>query len=279
MNAMNIQRSTSNAQCPSKTGSSVARTGKIARSKVKVGSPTLGVGCSILDVGRSGWIAGLLQMVDTFYPTGAYAHSFGLEGLAQEGVVRDRATLRTFLIEQVLPQLARTDLPVAAQAWAAAGTSPDWPRLRELCFLGSAMRGAREPREASEAIGRQRLELAALLHGGLAAELNQRSLAENWPHPSCVAAAIEGRTLGAPCEAVLAAIIYSTTAGLIAASMKLLRLGQNACQTLLAEALTQAPALMAEALAVKPDQIGAFNPWWDVAAARHEAANFRLFIS
>jgi urease accessory protein UreF len=25
--------------------------------------------------------------------------------------------------------------------------------------------------------------------------------------------------------------------------------------------------------------IGAFNPWWDVAAARHETADFRLFIS
>jgi urease accessory protein len=227
----------------------------------------------------SSWVASLLQMTDTFYPTGAYAHSFGLEGLAQEGVVRDHATLRTFLLEQVLPQLAHTDLPVAAQAWAAAGKPTDWKRLRELCFLGSAIRGAREPREASEAIGRQRLELAALLHGGLAAKFNQRTLAESWPHPSCVAAAIEGRTLGAPCEAVLAAIIYSTTAGLIAASVKLLRLGQNACQTLLAEALAQTPALIAEALAVGPDDIGAFNPWWDVAAARHEAADFRLFIS
>jgi urease accessory protein len=218
-------------------------------------------------------------MTDSFYPTGAYAHSFGLEGLTQEGVVRDRATLRTFLIEQVLPQLERTDLPVAAQAWAAAGEPPDWVRLRDLCFLGSAMRGAREPREASEAIGRQRLELAALLHGGLAKEFNQRALAESWPHPSCVAAAIEGRTLGAPCEAVLAAIIYSTTAGLIAASVKLLRLGQNAGQTLLAEALAQTPALIAGALAIGPGDIGAFNPWWDVAAARHESADFRLFIS
>ncbi len=231
----------------------------------------------MLDVGR--WVGGLLQTADSFYPTGAYAHSFGLEGLAQEGVVRDRATLRIFLLGQVLPQLTRTDLPVAAQAWAAAGKPTDWARLRDLCFLGSAIRGAREPREASEAIGCQRLELAALLHGGLAKEFNRRALTESWPRPSCVAAAIEGRAFDAPCEAVLAAIIYSATAGLIAASIKLLRLGQNACQTLLAEALAQTPALIAEALTVEPGAIGAFNPWWDAAAARHESADFRLFIS
>ena len=94
------------------------------------------------------WVAGLLQTADSFYPTGGYAHSHGLEGLVQSGVVHDCATLRTFLFEYVLPALARTDLPLAVQAWAAAGTAPDWTRLRELCFLGAALRGAREPREA-----------------------------------------------------------------------------------------------------------------------------------
>lgn len=226
-----------------------------------------------------GWVAGLLQTADSFYPTGAYAHSLGLEGLVQSGVVRDRDTLRTFLLEYALPALARTDLPLAAQAWAAAGVEPDWARLRELCFLGAALRGAREPREASRAIGRQRLALAATLRGGFAAEFNRRAVEGDWPAPACVAAVVEGRTLGAPLEAVLAAMVYAAAAGFIAASIKLLRLGQNACQTLLAEALAQTPALIADALALDAADIGAFNPWWDIAAARHETADFRLFIS
>jgi urease accessory protein len=225
------------------------------------------------------WVARLLQASDSLYPTGAYAHSFGLEGLVQEGSVRDLAGLRMFLLEQVLPALARTDLPVAAEAWAAAGDPPDWFRLRELCSLGSAVRGSREPREASEAIGRQRSALAARLHGGLAAEFDRRAEAGRWPTPACVVAALEGRMMGAPREAVLAALVYSTAAGTVAAAVKLLRLGQNAAQTLIAEALSLTPALVSEALAADPDEIGAWNPWWDVAAARHESADFRLFIS
>jgi len=224
-------------------------------------------------------MAGLLQSADSFYPTGAYAHSHGLEGLVQSGAVHDRASLRTFLLEYALPPLARTDLPLAAQAWAAAGESPDWERLRELCFLGAAMRGARELREASLAIGRQRLELAAALHGGFAAEFNRRATAGDWPVPSCLAVIAEGRTLGAPRDAILAAVVYTTAAGFVAASVKLLRLGQNACQALLVEALTQTPVLIATALALDPSDIGAFNPWWDIAAARHETADCRLFIS
>jgi len=225
------------------------------------------------------WVAGLLQTADSFYPTGAYAHSLGLEGLVQSGVVRDRDTLRTFLLEYALPAFARSDLPLAAQAWAAAGGEPDWARLRECCFLGAALRGAREPREASRAIGRQRLALAATLRGGFADEFNRRAVEGDWPVPACLAAVVEGRTLGAPLEAVLAAMVYSAATGFIAASIKLLRLGQNACQALLAEALEQTPALIAVALALDAPDIGAFNPWWDIAAARHETAGFRLFIS
>jgi len=229
------------------------------------------------DPGR--WVANLLQISDAFYPTGAYAHSFGLEGLVQEGVVTDRAKLRTFLLEHALPLLARTDLPIAAGVWTAAGDPVDWARIAEGCVLGSAVRGAREPREASEAIGRQRIELASMLRGGLAAEFNRRATEACWPRPACVAAAIEGRQLGAPRDAVLASLVYSAAAGLIAAAMKLLRLGQNSAQSLLAEGLALTPLLIDQALALAPGEIGGFHPWWDIAAARHESADGRMFIS
>jgi urease accessory protein len=225
------------------------------------------------------WIAPLLQAADSLYPTGAYAHSFGLEGLIQEGAVRDVGTLRAFLLGQALPPLARTDLPIAAGAWDAAAAPPDWPRLRELCFLGQAVRGAREPREASAALGRQRIEMAARLRGGIATVFLSRAAEGGWPIPACVAAAIEGRAIGAPSDAVLAGIVYAAAAGWVAAAVKLLRMGQNAAQALLAEALALAPALIASARRARPEDVGSFNPWWDVAAARHESAEARLFIS
>ena len=84
---------------------------------------------------------------------------------------------------------------------------------------------------------------------------------------------------GAPIEATLASIYYSTIAGILAAAMKLLRIGQNGAQTLLTEAMSHAPAAIAAAQAVSFDEIGWLNPWLDIAAARHETADARLFIS
>lgn len=218
-------------------------------------------------------------MGDTFYPTGAYAHSFGLEGLVAEGVVHDRESLRQFLLISVLPSLRQSELPLVVQTWRAF-ESPDWKKTGELCVLASALKTAREARLAAENIGSQRVELAAKLRGHpLALEFLQRAETEHWPLSAAVAAALEARILGAPLEAALASVYYASIAGLLAAAMKLLRIGQNGSQTLLTEMMALAPDVFAVAQKVQFDEIGWFNPWLDIAAARHETAEARLFIS
>jgi len=225
------------------------------------------------------WLVGLLQAGDSFYPTGSYAHSFGLEGLVQQGVVRDRATLRDFIFLSALPALRHTELPLAAHAWRAFGET-NWPRIGELCVLSAALKTAREARAASENIGRQRAELMASLRvHPLAQAFLSRTSAENWPHSSAVSAALESCVLGAPLTAALAGISYTTLSALVSAAMKVLRLGQNASQSLLTEALATTPEIILAAEQTAFADIGWFNPWLDIAAARHETADSRMFIS
>jgi urease accessory protein len=225
------------------------------------------------------WVVGLLQAGDSFYPTGSYAHSFGLEGLVQQGVVHDRPTLKAFLELSTLPALRQAELPLAAHAWRALGEA-DWVMVGELCVLSSALKTAREARMASDNIGRQRTELMATLRQHpLAVEFMKRAAKEGWPFSAAIAAALEGRVLGAPLPAVLGGIYYASTAALLSAAMKLLRLGQNASQSLLTETLSEAPAIIAAAQLVPREDIGWFNPWLDIAAARHERADSRMFIS
>jgi urease accessory protein len=225
------------------------------------------------------WLCGLLQAGDSFFPTGSYAHSFGLEGLVQEGVVHDAATLRAYVFQAALPALRHTELPLAAEAWRALG-GPDWASLRELSTLSSALRTPREARVASENIGRQRSELAARLRSSaMADEYLRRARDEGWPFSAPIAAALEGRVLGAPLTAVLAGVTYASLASLLSAAMKLLRLGQNGAQSLLTEALGTAPELITAAANTPRDEIGWFNPWLDIASARHETADARMFIS
>lgn len=227
------------------------------------------------------WLTGLLQAGDSFYPTGSYAHSFGLEGLVEAGVVKNPDTLAQFLKLSVWPALRQAELPLAAQAYAALEPDrPDWVAVARLSELAHAVKGASELRAATENIGRQRAELCVRLHRHvLASEYLARAESGNWPRCAAVAAALEGRVLGAPVEAVLAGIAYTSLAGHLSAAMKLLRIGQNAGQALLTESLLETPAAIAHALTVPEAEIGWFNPWLDVASARHETADARMFIS
>lgn len=225
------------------------------------------------------WFGFFLQSNDTFYPTGSYAHSFGLEGLVQAGLVTDRASLREFVFASVIPSLEHNELPIAALAWRAFAAE-EWDRIGELSVLGSALKTAKEARFCAENIGRQRAELCTSLHASaLAQEYLKRVQGAQWPTSPVISAALEGRVFGAPIEATLASIYYSAIAGILAAAMKLLRIGQNGAQTLLTEAMSHAPAAIAAAQAVSFDEIGWLNPWLDIAAARHETADARLFIS
>jgi urease accessory protein len=228
---------------------------------------------------ESSWLCAMLQAGDSFYPTGSYAHSFGLEGLVQSGIVRDQATLREFIFRSLLPALRQTELPLAIHAWRAL-TENKWEDVGDVCELSAALKTSVEARQAADNIGRQRAELLAALRPSLRVKTYlERAAAGRWSFSPAVSVALEGVTSGAPLAAILSAIVYAALSATISAAMKLLRLGQNASQALLTAALAEVPALLEAAGNVPFDEIGWFNPWLDIAAARHEIADSRMFIS
>src|SRR5512144_547682 len=94
------------------------------------------------------WLPYLLQTSDALFPTGAYAHSLGFEETVRLGLVRDEATLRTFLLDQIVPAQREQELPYFRFAYIAAVDGD----LDELCRIDaeiSAWKLARETREAS----------------------------------------------------------------------------------------------------------------------------------
>ena len=57
------------------------------------------------------WLPWLLQVNDSQFPSGAYAHSLGLEELTQHGLVKNPADVERFLHEQILPSLLAFEAP------------------------------------------------------------------------------------------------------------------------------------------------------------------------
>ena len=221
----------------------------------------------------------LLQFSDSAYPTGAYAHSFGLEGLVEVGLVRDVDTLETYLRAHGLPALARTELPYVRLAHAAARAG-DVARVCALDTECHALRGSRELREAGARIGAQRVALAAECRPSPWTLALQEALAAGrWRGQLPVAYGALCGGCGTGAGEAVAAYTYQQLAGAIAAAMKLLRLGQRAAQGALTRLLEASEPWQRQALELAEDEIGWFTPGLDIASARHETAYTRLFIS
>lgn len=213
----------------------------------------------------------LMQSNDSAYPSGAYAHSFGLEELAAVGHVPDPAGLQRFLTNQVVPALLRFDLPWFAMAHRTA-VAGDIERLAVQDLELDAWRVAAETREASRRIGSQRLELLVNLSGSpRLAEFRRRCPRGH----HLTVAAVEMAAL--PASTAARAFTYQTLAGFTAASMKLIRIGQTACQRILMQTLSSLGADIDAAILREPD--GWFNPLLEIASLRHARSHARLFIS
>ena len=213
----------------------------------------------------------LLQANDTAYPSGSYAHSFGLEELVEAGVVKTAGDLEGFLEKQVLPALLTFEIPYFAKAHAAA-IAGDVELLLSLDAELDAWRIPAELRDASRRIGSQRLELLAKLDASATVdELRARS-------PRCHHLVVTALELAeVPPEQAARAFAFQMIAGLTAASMKLMRIGQTACQQIARRTLARLGERIDDSL-IQPGD-GWFNPLIEIASLRHARANARLFIS
>lgn len=225
----------------------------------------------------SAWLPVLLQSADPLFPTGAYAHSFGLEEMARLGVVSNEEALTIFLTDHLLPLLQRSELPYLRFAMAC---TRDLKELIEVDHEINALKIASESRSSSIQIGIRRITTLKINHAHpiLLSYADAIRKGSTYGHHLC-ACAVQAITLKSPLEAALLTYSYQSLAGACTAALKLLRIGQDGCQRALSKGICHLPEIVAESMLVEREDAGCFSPMLEIAAMRHAFANERLFIS
>jgi urease accessory protein len=223
------------------------------------------------------WLPALLQLSDAAFPTGAYAHSYGLEEIVRQGAVCNEESLREFLRDHVIPALTHVDLPLVRDARSVA-IDGDREDMVAIDRLAGALRIPRELREASLQTGRRRL--AILIRLRPTPELRALSqIALEDPLAGHHATVWGASCASLPVNASLAAYYYHSVSCLCTAAPKLMRIGQEGTQRVLTACLDDAKRCVANALEIPRHEIGWFDPMLDIASMRHEIADERLFMS
>lgn len=228
----------------------------------------------------------LLQFADGLFPSGGFAHSFGLETYAQERTVRDAAGLRELIRTHLEGSAGPADAVATALA-AHAGQASDLDACIEFDRALDAMKTVPELRAASRQMGRQTARAAAAA-GRVDATLAGESFAEALAaaidddltpgHHAVVFGAVTGRC-GASPEIAAAAFLQSTAALLVGASLRLLPIGQLEGQRVLASMREPIARLARRAAAADVDDMWSFTPGLEIAGVRHADLEGRLFRS
>ena len=217
----------------------------------------------------SDWLA--WQIVDSAFPVGVFAHSWGLEAAWQAGHVDGEPALRRFVGESI-QQTGWGALPIMT----AAHREPN--RLEELDELSHAFLTNGVANRASRVQGRTLAATAARVWPSAAMDdLNARAQA-GWAHVAPVTG-IVFRTLGLAEEVAQRAVLYGAARGILSAAVRLGIVGSYRAQRMQHEAAVELDATLERCRGLRPEEICQTAPVLDLLQGAHDRLYSRLFQS
>lgn len=219
-----------------------------------------------------------LRFVDTFFPSGGYAFSSGLEAAVQGGAVKTSDQLARYIEDLLRGGMSRREVLAAKRANRAATTGSLEAAVTVDRELDSTKLG-RESRLASRQMGRQVIRVAAdqIRANPFLSTYRDEVEADRAPGHLAVTFGLTMGTCGWSPEETAAAFLYHTAVGFISAAMRLSPIGQYEGQRILGEWLPLIERISRE---VDPDTVmSSWSPVQDIYAMRHGALEWRLFRS
>lgn len=220
-----------------------------------------------------------LQLADSFFPSGMYAHSHGLEGMVSRGLVTSAAQVAELLANQFAWSLVPSDGVALLEAYRATDRG-ELARVVEIDRLLLAMKLPAELRAASTQLGRRVLvETESWVSGNLRQEYGRQASRGLAPGNGAVALGVTGCDLGLGCEATLMVFCHGHAVSVLGAAVRLLPLTHTEAQGILRGLNPLLARLTREYRDCAWQDMTAFTPELDLVSLGHESDELRLFAS
>lgn len=211
----------------------------------------------------------LLQLFDSQFPVGAFAHSGGLETYAARGGALPE--LRQVLRAQIELGWGRSELAAAYLAWRASAPPVDHAELDRLALTLDAVKVVPAIRDMSLGLGRRTLDLVRRLYP-------DRLPALQHPHHAVVIGAA-GRCLDIESRPLLLAFAQSLAAGLLAAAVRCMPVSPAQAQALLVESQPRISLAVDRAIEDPEASLFTCTPALDLRSHQQAHLHTRLFQS
>ena len=218
------------------------------------------------------------RYLDTFFPSGGFAFSSGLETAVQEGNVRTAEDLNRYVVDSFRWGLGTCEAVALAQAYQAS-IKRDLNGVIEVDCTLESMKQCRETRAASRQMGR------SLLHHVIPPQAGQGILEEfctavysgGSPGHLAVTFGVVFQAIGWDQQQTIAGFLYQAGVGFVSASYKLLPIGQREGQRMLETWVPLIEELSQTVDARTP--LMSWTPIQEIYAMRHSQLTSRMFRS
>lgn len=216
----------------------------------------------------------LLQVCDSLFPLGSFAHSDGLEAAVAAGSVTSGSDLKGWLQATLVVALTDAECPAVRDAHAAA-LAKDFASLADIDAEMDALRGSASGRSASRAMGTRLLGTWQHIRPST---LVQAAIEARARYTFPVAFAVVCASSGAGLEDALESYCYARLAATVSAAMRLMSIGQHEAHGLLAEMLGAVPVHVSRIVSSR-EPTRSFAPLMELSAMSHQYVHSRLFRS
>jgi urease accessory protein len=215
------------------------------------------------------WLA--WQVVDSAFPSGAFAHSWGLEAAWQQGEIANRADLERFVVASI-QQAGHATLPLVNSAYRTPY------RLEALDELADAFLLNAVANRVSRVQGRTLIAtVVRVWPSATTVALKARAGATCAHLAPVVGAAL--RTIGLALPTVQQIVLFSTARGVLSAAVRLGIVGSYDAQRMQFDCGPWLDRTLAECGTLDEDSLAQTAPIVDLLQAGHDRVYSRLFQS
>ncbi|WP_414541876.1 urease accessory protein UreF [Nostoc sp. CCY0012] len=221
----------------------------------------------------------LMQLSDSFFPSGSFTLSHGLECLVQDEQLHGCEDLQIFLRLLLRNKIGTTDLVALIHAYEGSA-SGDLAAVRQADTQLFAQTLVEKTRETQRKSGRALLMVASSTwKDSQLNTLNQDAVTGkiHCLHP--VIFAVVGRVAGLSKGDTVLAFLHSFIAGLLGAAIRLSVVGHIQAQQVLLQLAPDIEAICKAAASISLNEMWSCTPFIDVAQMRHQKLSHRLFAS
>lgn len=221
----------------------------------------------------------LMQLSDSFFPSGSFTLSHGLEALVQAKQIRSPQDFQQFLRSLLLHRIGSSDAIALVQAHRASQQN-NWSAIRHVDHLLFAQTPLAEIRESQQKSGRALLMVARSIWNSVALENLQQAIeSEDTPGLHPIVFALVGQAAQLTETDTVLAFLHSFTAGLLGAGIRLGVLGHVTAQKALAAIVPDLETVAQDAVLASLDNLWSCTPYIDIAQMSHRRSAQRLFTT